>query len=351
MNNESKTLLSIPANLIARHPCHPRDTARLLHIDKNCNFNDKSITDIPSLINPGDVIIYNDCLVIKARIYATRKKTSDSKERVFEIFLLTNNSHLEWQALLKPLKKLKKGDILNLGSDCDVEIVKIYNGQAVIKFIIKSMMNFNDVLETYGNVPIPPYLERQSTKHDEVDYQTVFAKTSGAIAAPTAGLHFSNQLVDKLKNQGIKLFPITLLVSGGTFLQPSEQQLKDGVLHSEKFFIPDSTLSAVKLAKSNNNKVIAIGTTSLRALESTTSHNFSTNTWCETNLFIRNNFYFKFVDILMTNFHLPQSSLLDLVKAFIGKKLTTSVYNYAIKNLYRFYTYGDACWFEKQNHN
>lgn len=348
MNHESTPKLSIPANLIAKYPCRPRDSAKLLHVDKNLNITDKSISDIPFIINSNDIVIYNDCLVIKARIFAAKINLKKKKINI-EIFLLSKDSNLEWKALLKPLKRLKIGDILFLGTDCEIEIIKIYEGQAIIKFHLISKLSFDEILNKFGNVPIPPYLERHSTKKDEKDYQTVFAKIPGAVAAPTAGLHFSKQLINKLINQGIKLYPITLLVSGGTFLQPTEQQIRDGILHSEKYFIPSKTWSAVKTAKANNNKIIAIGTTSLRALESSDNKNFSPNKWCETNIYIRNNYSFKFVDILMTNFHLPESSLLELVKSFIGKELTISAYKYAIKKLYRFYSFGDACWFEKKH--
>ena len=331
----------LPQHLIAQAPLQKRDSSRLLVLNKNTKlFSDKKFVDFVDLLNPNDLLIFNDTRVIKARLFG--KKITGGKVEIMIERILDNHHAL---AHLKTSKKIFDGTIFEVNEDVSVKVVRKENDLFYIEF--DSNLSSYDILEKYGHIPLPPYIERSADKSDENRYQTIYAKESGAVAAPTAGLHFTNEIFKALNDKKIKYTFLTLHVGAGTFQPVRENDLERHQMHSESFNVPDKTIQMIDDAKSKNGRIIAIGTTVLRALESKFSEETIQSGFKETSIFIKPGYTFKIVDALLTNFHLPKSTLFILVSAFSGSDTMKKLYQHAIKNEYRFFSYGDATFIER----
>lgn len=331
----------LPESLIAQTPLDKRDASRLLVLDKNTkSLNDKKFTDFVDLLHPNDLLIFNDTRVIKARLFG--KKITGGKAEIMIERIVDNNHAL---AHLKASKKILNGTVFEINKDVSVQVIKKEDGLFYIEF--NSNLSAYDILEKYGHIPLPPYIERSANPSDEKRYQTIYAKELGAVAAPTAGLHFTDEIFKALDNKKIKYTFLTLHVGAGTFQPVREGDLDHHQMHSESFNVPEKTIQMIHDAKSNNGRIIAIGTTVLRALESKFSEEIIQPGFKETSIFIKPGYAFKIVDALLTNFHLPKSTLFILVSAFSGSDTMKKLYQHAIKNEYRFFSYGDATFIER----
>jgi len=331
----------LPHHLIAQAPLQKRDSSRLLVLNKNTKlFSDKKFVDFVDLLNTNDLLIFNDTRVIKARLFG--KKITGGKVEIMIERILNNHHAL---AHLKTSKKIFDGTIFEVNEDVSVKVVRKENDLFYIEF--DSNLSSYGILEKYGHIPLPPYIERSADKSDENRYQTIYAKESGAVAAPTAGLHFTDEIFKALNDKKIKYTFLTLHVGAGTFQPVRENDLDHHQMHSESFNVPDKTIQMIDDAKSKNGRIIAIGTTVLRALESKFSEETIQSGFKETSIFIKPGYTFKIVDALLTNFHLPKSTLFILVSAFSGSDTMKKLYQHAIKNEYRFFSYGDATFIER----
>ncbi len=325
----------LPPKLIANQLANPRDSSKML-LWQNQQIVDKKASDLAEFLEKGDVLVLNDTKVIKAKLIGKRG------EAKVEINLHKDCKNGTWQVFAKPAKRLKIGDQFIIADDFSAQVLnKDEDGIAELCFNVTGE-KFFAMLEKYGQMPLPPYI-KNIHKSDEEDYQTVYAKNSGAVAAPTAGLHFTEDLFKKLEAKGIKKVFTTLNVGAGTFLPVKSELVKNHQMHSEYFSISKESCDLINEAKKNSKKIVAIGTTSLRVLESAVDQNGLLQPQTrETNIFIYPPYNFKIVDILMTNFHLPKSTLFMLISAFIGIDNAYKIYNHAISNQYRFYSFGDT---------
>jgi S-adenosylmethionine:tRNA ribosyltransferase-isomerase len=324
----------LPEDLIASEPMNPRDHSRLLVVERGRGVvDDKHFFDLASLLEAGDLLVLNRTKVIPARFFGI-----GPNDRQFEVMLLKRSSTIStWECLVRPGNKIPdEGLEINVGGD-PVHLQR--NGDtffaALPVFEIDQQIAW---LDRHGKTPLPPYIKREATAGDRDRYQTVFAREWGSVAAPTAGLHFTSELISKLKAQGIRFAELTLHVGYGTFAPVRVEDLDSHDMHPEAYTIPPDTYAALESAKKEGRRIISVGTTTLRALESIPTLGLAG----ETKIFIRPGHQFQWVDGLITNFHLPQSTLLVLVSAFLGKDLTDSCYREAIARGYRFYSYGDA---------
>ena len=335
----------LPKELIAQDPINKRDESRLLVVRKNDgNITHKHFYDVIDYMDKGDVLVINDTKVIPARLIGT----IDGKDAVCEVFLVKRLDKDLWECLVKPGKKLKIGTKVNFIKELSCEIVDIKeDGNRIVKFIYDGI--FEEVLDKAGTVPLPPYITHKLDDKDR--YQTVYAVYKGSVAAPTAGLHFTKELLSKIEQKGINIVKITLHVSLGTFRPVKVENIEDHKMHSEKVIITKESASKINEAILNNHKVICVGTTSCRSLESAAYFDEVKNKYLvkdfdgETNIFIYEGYKFKIMNALITNFHLPESTLLMLVSAFAGKEIVFNAYKEAIKEKYRFYSFGDASMF------
>ena len=331
----------LPQDLIAQAPLQKRDASRLLVLNKNTkSFSDKKFTEFVDLLNINDLLIFNDTRVIKARLFG--KKITGGKVEIMIERILNDHHAL---AHLKTSKKISDGTIFEINKDVSVKVLRRENDLFYIEFI--SNVPIYDILEKYGHIPLPSYIERNADKSDENRYQTIYAKESGAVAAPTAGLHFTDEIFKNLNDKKIRYTFLTLHVGAGTFQPVRDNDIDHHQMHSESFNVPDKTMKMIHEAKSKNGRIIAIGTTVLRALESKFSEETIQSGFNETSIFIKPGYKFKIVDALLTNFHLPKSTLFILVSAFSGTDTMKKLYQHAIKNKYRFYSYGDASFIER----
>jgi len=328
----------LPADLIAQHPLANRTDSRLLEVraegGNHVQLIDRQFKDILSLIKTGDLLIFNDTKVIPARLHG-KKETGGNVELLIERISGDKQAWVQIRASIVP----KTGSIVNVhnqsGESFPVEMIG-YDGRF---YEVRFPENVFGLLERFGELPLPPYIEHLPNSEDAQRYQTVIAKNPGAVAAPTAGLHFDESILQQLRDAGVQLATVTLHVGAGTFTPVREEDLSKHKMHHEWFSIPEQTLQAIEETKKIGGRVIAVGTTSLRALE---SHALSQERSGDTNLFITPGFVFKTVDCLLTNFHLPKSTLLMLVSAFAGMDNIRSAYQHAIDQKYRFFSYGDA---------
>ena len=328
----------LPADLIAQHPLANRTDSRLLEVKaeggNHAKLIDRQFKDILSIIKPGDLLVFNDTKVIPARLHG-KKETGG----IVELLIERISGDMQAWVQIRASKVPKTGSIVHIhnqtGETFPVEMIG-YDGRF---YEVRFPENIFELLERFGELPLPPYIEHQPDGEDAQRYQTVVAKNPGAVAAPTAGLHFDETILQQLKDLGAHLASITLHVGAGTFTPVREEDLSKHKMHHEWFSIPEETLQAIESAKQKGGRVIAVGTTSLRALE---SHAISGQSSGETNLFITPGFQFKAVDCLLTNFHLPKSTLLMLVSAFAGVENIRAAYQHAIAQRYRFFSYGDA---------
>ncbi len=344
----------LPKENVALYPVRPRDSARMLVVKKNAELIDKYVSDLTDFLEPNDILVINDTKVIPAELEAIRIRQNSANKVKISLNLHKKIDNSSWAAFARPLKRLKKNDRLvfrkkiadsqlNL-EDLSANVVTIKNGQLIIKFD-KEGAQLDEAIKSYGAMPLPPYISarRAANKADFGDYQTIYAKKEGAVAAPTAGLHFSDELFAKIKKKGVGIEKLTLHVGAGTFLPVKVENIKEHKMHSEWGEISEKTVQQILTAKEKGGRIVAVGTTSLRLLESAAQKNDTLAPFCgETDIFITPGFKFRLVDILMTNFHLPRSTLFMLVCAFSGVENMHKAYQHAIKNNYRFYSYGDA---------
>ena len=331
----------LPDALIAQHPANARNASRLLHLEGNSGgLADKLFIDLPDFLNAGDLLVFNDTRVIKARLFGV-KSTGGNVELLVERVLDAHNVLAHIRASRSP----KAGARLKLADAIDAEVISRDDDLFHVKFLNDAPVL--DLLEHYGALPLPPYITHAAEAEDDERYQTVYAKHAGAVAAPTAGLHFDDAMLSELQAKGVNIAYVTLHVGAGTFQPVRVDNIEDHKMHSEIYHISPETVAMIKATKANGGKIIAVGTTSLRALESAAQHGDLKSGQGETNIFITPGFKFKIVDKLITNFHLPKSTLLMLVSAFAGFEPIKNAYAHAVKQQYRFFSYGDAMLLEK----
>jgi S-adenosylmethionine:tRNA ribosyltransferase-isomerase len=338
----------LPPALIAERPAVPREAARLLLYDGAVSATPYTVANLPSLLQPDDLLVFNDTKVIPARLYGRRER--DPEVRV-EALLLKPIGERRWTAMAKPAKRLKPGDRVLFDGGLVAEALGREDDQIVLRFD-RDDGDLLTALEDAGSMPLPPYIvaQRRADAQDRTDYQTVFAEKTGAIAAPTAGLHFTPALIEALKARGIGFARVTLHVGAGTFLPVKVDRVADHKMHAEWGEVTDETVAAIRAAKQKGGRVIAIGTTSLRLLESAAREGELRPFRGETDIFITPGFGFQVADGLMTNFHLPKSTLLMLVAAFVGLQAQRAIYAHAVGKGFRFYSYGDTSLLFRQTH-
>ena len=344
----------LPEELIALRPVHPRDAARLLVVAPGAPepLADKVMTDLPALLSPGDALVFNDTRVIPAALKGVRTRGEATAQVAVTLIEHIDASH--WQALARPAKRLEPGDRVQFGEggnacalgalDATVE-AKGTDGEVTLAFDLSGPA-LHDAIEAQGAMPLPPYIaaQRPADDRDRSDYQTTFARDEGAVAAPTAGLHFTEDLMQALDARGISRHFVTLHVGPGTFLPVRSEDTAGHKMHAEHGIISPQVAAALNAVKARGDKVVAVGTTSLRLLESATDEAGTLKPFVgETDIFITPGYRFRFVDRLLTNFHLPRSTLFMLVAAFSGLETMKRAYGHAVEERYRFYSYGDAC--------
>ncbi|MGB6638578.1 MAG: tRNA preQ1(34) S-adenosylmethionine ribosyltransferase-isomerase QueA [Bradyrhizobium sp.] len=342
----------LPTERIALRPAHPRDSARMLVVEPGASLHDRGISDLPQWLTAGDQLVVNDTKVISAQLRGRR--LGRETEPKIEATLIKRLDGSRWQALVKPAKKLSRGDVVRFGNEgrvcllghLDAEVEdKGEDGAVTLSFSFHGP-TLDSAISDLGSPPLPPYIasKRAPDEHDADDYQTMFAVNEGAVAAPTAGLHFTPALEAALREHGVGLHRITLHVGAGTFLPVKADDTSEHKMHSEWGAISPATAEALNAARARGGRVVAVGTTSLRVLESAATENGEIRPFDdETAIFITPGYRFRAVDILLTNFHLPRSTLFMLVSAFSGLETMKRVYSHAIESGYRFYSYGDAC--------
>jgi S-adenosylmethionine:tRNA ribosyltransferase-isomerase len=344
----------LPEELIALRPASPRDTARLLVVDPGATppFADRAILDLPELLQPGDALVFNDTKVIPAELRGVRVR--DGSEAQIAVTLTERIGANRWQALARPAKRLKAGDRIVFGEGGDVCLLGTLaatveargrEGEVTLAFDF-SDASLDEAIARLGAMPLPPYIasRRPADAQDRIDYQTSFARVEGAVASPTAGLHFTQRLMDALAARGVSHHFVTLHVGPGTFLPVRSADIAGHVMHEETGAVSEDAAGALNKVKQGGGAIVAVGTTSLRLLESAANaQGRLAPIFGATNLFITPGYRFRFVDRLVTNFHLPRSTLFMLAAAFSGLDLMQRAYAHAVQQRYRFYSYGDAC--------
>lgn len=338
-NKKSSYNYDLPPELIAQTPIYPRDSSRLLVCQKGKAPDHKVFSDIEDYLEKGDVLVINSSRVIPARLFAVSK---DQYHSPIELLLLKQHGKDLWECLVKPGKKAKQGREFTVDNKLDFKVVDTLDeGNRLVEFSYDPQKSFFEILDSVGNTPLPPYITEKL--NDKERYQTVYAKENGSAAAPTAGLHFTEELIQRLKNKGVIFAPVTLHVGLGTFRPVKVDDVSEHVMHSEYFNIPQETADIINQAKKSSKKVIAVGTTSCRTLEGAyMAHKKICACSENTNIFIKPGYKFNVVDALITNFHLPESTLIMLVCAFLGYEKTMEAYCIAVKEKYRFFSFGDA---------
>ncbi len=337
----------LPDALIAQHPTSERTASRMLHLNgKDGSLSDKQFLDLTACLAPGDLLVFNDTRVIKARLFG-HKHSGGNVEVLIERVLDMHTAYAHIRASRAP----KVGSLIKLSNAFDAEVTARHDDLFELRFLSETAVL--DLLDQHGALPLPPYITHVATSEDEARYQTVFSKHLGAVAAPTAGLHFTQAMLDNIKDRGIAIAYVTLHVGAGTFQPVRVDNIEEHKMHSELYSIPAATVDLILQTKQQGGKVTAVGTTALRALESAAKLNDGTDTLLQagsgdTDIFITPGYQFKVVDRLFTNFHLPKSTLLMLVSAFAGLTNIKAAYAHAIAQQYRFFSYGDAMLIEKQ---
>ena len=342
----------LPARNIALRPASPRDSARMLVVQPDGVLRDRVVADLPQWLEPGDQLVVNDTKVIAAQLKG-RRIGRDTEPKI-EATLIKRLDGSRWQALVKPARKLSPGDVVRFGNEgrvcllghLDAEVEhKGGDGEVTLSFSFHGPA-LDQAIADLGSPPLPPYIagKRAADERDIADYQTMFASKEGAVAAPTAGLHFTSALEGALRERGIGIHRLTLHVGAGTFLPVKVEDVEGHKMHSEWGTISGETAQALNAARAGGGRIVAVGTTSLRLLESATAEDGTVEPFAgETAIFITPGYRFRCVDILLTNFHLPRSTLFMLVSAFSGLDSMKAAYAHAIEGGYRFYSYGDAC--------
>ncbi len=336
----------LPADRIALHPVEPRDAARMLVVHPEMAPADRHVTDLMTLLAAGDVLVVNDTRVLPAELHGIRVRDGRYRAEI-TLNLHKRDDAQTWRAFAKPSKRLKTFDRLELGAWGKLKATvtgKGDTGEVTLSFD-EGGAQLDELIRSLGAMPLPPYIntKRKTEARDAVDYQTVYAAREGAVAAPTAGLHFTQKLLQQLSDRGVTVERVTLHVGAGTFLPVKADDTADHKMHAEWGEIDDATARRILAAKAAGGRVVAVGTTSLRLLETAARATGTLRGFAgDTDIFITPGFRFRVVDLLMTNFHLPRSTLFMLVSAFSGLEVMQRAYAHAIANQYRFYSYGDA---------
>ena len=336
----------LPEDLIATRPMNPRSAAKLLFAEGDA-FHDKTVGDLLDLFQVGDRLVLNNTRVIPARLNGVRKRhgvQGGSGEAKIEVTLLDPDAEGCWSALIKPLRKVELGEVITFNDQFHAELCEKRDGQAILRFNLTGDA-FDAALEEAGAMPLPPYIasKRAADEQDKEDYQTVFAKHHGSVAAPTASLHFDEGLLDALIAKGVDITYVTLHVGAGTFLPVKVDDVTTHKMHKERGEVTPEAAAEILATKSAGGRVIPVGTTAMRLVETAARDTGQIAPWKgATNIFIYPGFEFHVADALMTNFHLPKSTLIMLVSAFIGAERTKKLYNHAVTHRYRFFSYGDA---------
>lgn len=331
----------LPHTAIAQHPVTPRDAARLLYIGAD-GMRDETIADLVQYARSGDVWVFNNSKVIPARLFGMRGHVK------IEVLLHKRTAPQSWEVFARPMKRLHVGDDIQFAEDFSASVLAIKeNGLAELQFA-ESPDHMMASIMRYGRMPLPPYIKREDkNSEDETRYQTVYAQHEGSVAAPTAGLHFTPELLERLKEKGVAIAVVTLHVGAGTFQPVKTETIADHIMHSEWAELNAQAAALINQAKAKGGRVIAVGTTSTRVLETVADEAGHVKEWRgDTSIFITPGYRFKIVDVLMTNFHLPKSTLFMLVCAFVGMARMKAAYHHAIEQGYRFYSYGDACFLD-----
>ncbi|WP_317302837.1 tRNA preQ1(34) S-adenosylmethionine ribosyltransferase-isomerase QueA [Acidaminococcus timonensis] len=325
----------LPQELIAQTPVEPRDSSRLLVMDKNTGeLEHRHFYNLPEYLKPGDLLVFNDTRVIPARLHGF--KTTGAH---VEVFLLTRKNATDWEVLVKPGKKLQKGAQIRFSDELSCEILETTDfGGRIARFHYDGI--FEEILDRLGETPLPPYIHEKLK--DKERYQTVYNRERGSAAAPTAGLHFTKELLKKIKDMGVEEVFVTLHVGLGTFRPVNESKVEDHKMHREFYTVSQEAADAINKAKREGRRIIAVGTTSVRTLESAGASGVMKAGGNWTEIFIYPGYQFKFVDALVTNFHLPQSTLVMLVSALSSREKILHAYQVAVENRYRFFSFGDA---------
>lgn len=334
---------TLPEERIARFPARPRESARLLDLTGG-EIADRHVRDLPDLLRPGDLLISNDTRVIPARLKGRRGEAG------VEVTLHKRDGESVWRAFARPAKKLRPGDRIVFAADLAAEVTAKGEAGEVTLTFDRAGPDLLAALEAHGSMPLPPYIKRGAGEgaSDSEDYQTVFAARDGAVAAPTAGLHFTPELLAAVDAMGVKRALVTLHVGAGTFLPVKVDDTDNHVMHSEWGEVSPATAQAIADTRAAGGRIVATGTTTLRVLEAAAGDDGTVPAWSgDTDLFITPGYRFKAVDVLLTNFHLPKSTLLMLVSAFAGRERILDAYGHAIAEGYRFFSYGDACLLER----
>lgn len=328
----------LPENLIAQTPLDRRDHSRLLVLHRNNGtVEHKHFYDIVDYLNEGDLLVVNDSKVIPARIYGTRAGTGGA----LEVLLLKAVEENVWEVLVKPGRKARVGQKIDFNGLMSGEVLELLeDGKRKIRFT-HDRSSIYEVLDQIGKMPLPPYITEELSEQER--YQTVYARELGSAAAPTAGLHFTDELLEKLRAKGVKVATVTLHVGLGTFRPVKVEEITDHIMHSEYFFIPKETVEMIASTKAAGKRVISVGTTATRTLESGFDYDGKcVKTSGDTSIFIYPGYEFKIIDALITNFHLPKSTLMMLVSALAGREKIMAAYDEAVKQEYRFFSFGDA---------
>ena len=329
----------LPEELIAQHPAEPRNSSRMLRVDRNtgaCSHH--HFYDLPSALREGDLLVLNDSRVLPARLYGEKEGTGS----FVEFLLLSQHGDKEWEIICRPGKKCRPGARFSFGGGrLRAEVLEVReDGNRIVKFECEG--NFYTALDDVGQMPLPPYITEQL--QDKERYQTVYSRELGSAAAPTAGLHFTKEMLDEIRSIGVNIAYVTLHVGLGTFRPVKEDDILNHHMHTEHFVLPQETADLINQTKANGGRVISVGTTSCRTLESAAQRCGDTLTECEgdTDIFIYPGYEFKVIDGLITNFHLPESTLIMLVSAFMGYENTMNAYKIAVDEKYRFFSFGDS---------
>ncbi|WHA04827.1 tRNA preQ1(34) S-adenosylmethionine ribosyltransferase-isomerase QueA [Candidatus Bandiella numerosa] len=337
----------LPKNLIAKYPKYPRGSSKLLYLNGNSKIYDYEFAGILKLFRKGDLLVLNNSKVIPAYLVGQIHNPLDIVKDII-VYLNKEVDSDKWVVFAKPGKFIEIDRKIIFKNDLVATVFKkLDSGEVILKFNYSGPGLFGKICDI-GKMPIPPYFKREPEESDVCDYQTVFAKDFGSVAAPTAGLHFSSEIIEEIKNMGVKIAYIRLDVGAGTFLPVKSESIHNHKMHSERFIISEQTAEVVNQTKREGNRVICVGTTSLRALESSCDDKgLIIQQNGETDIFITPGYKFKIADCLITNFHTPKSTLLMLVSAFSGIYNIKKAYKHAIDNEYRFFSYGDVCWLDK----
>ena len=337
MLKKSDYFYDLPEELIAQTPVYPRDSSRLLHYDiASGKIKNKIFRDILNVFQKGDLLVINDTKVLPARMFSYTQNGGK-----VEILLLKRQSLTEWEVMVKPGKKAKEGALLTINEELSLTVKsRTESGGRIVEFHFNGV--FEDIISRVGEMPLPPYIKEKL--EDQGRYQTVYAKNLGSSAAPTAGLHFTPELISALKGKGVEFATVELKVGLGTFRPVKEEDLTNHVMHTEWYEITKENADIINKAKLEGRRVIAVGTTSVRTLETVADENGLVKAQSgDTSIFIYPPYKFKCVNGLITNFHLPESTLIMLVSAFLSREKVMEIYNYAVSEGYRFFSFGDAC--------